>query len=108
VAATSGAPLAARQWMLPGAGATSAARTSLWFLNTGGDSITVTFQLLDADGTVEDPGKITIPAGTVRRVELDQVGVSGVIAESTAPFSAAWSAEAEGATAYSSGIPIGE
>src|SRR3990172_2672246 len=108
VAATSGAPLAARQWMLPGAGATSAARTSLWFLNTGGDSITVTFQLLDADGTVEDPGKITIPAGTVRRVELDQVGVSGVIAESTAPFSAAWSAEAEGATAHSSGVPIGE
>ena len=108
VAATSGAPLAARQWMLPGAGANSAARSSLWLLNTGADSITVTYQLLDAGGTVENPGKITLPAGTVRRVLLDQVGISGVIAESTGPFSAAWSAETEFATAYSSGVPIGE
>ena len=108
VAATSGAPLAARRWMLPGAGANSAARSSLWFLNTGSESITVTYQLLDASGTVEEPGKITVAAGTVRRVLLDQVGVSGVIAESTAPFSTAWSAEIDGATAYSSGVPIGE
>jgi hypothetical protein len=108
VAATSGAPLAARQWMLPGAGANSAARSSLWFLNTGADSITVTYQLLDAGGTVEDPGKITLPAGTLRKVLLDQVGISGVIAESAGPFSAAWSAETELATAYSSGVPIGE
>jgi len=108
VAATSGAPLAARQWMLPGAGATSATRSSLWFLNSGPDPLTVTFQLLDAGGTVENPAKITVPAGTVRSVALDQVGVSGVIAESTGPFSAAWSAETDGATAYSSGVPIGE
>jgi hypothetical protein len=108
VAATSGAPLAARQWMLPGAGANSAAQSSLWFLNTGADSITVTYQLLDPSGTVDDPGKITVPAGTVTQVLLDQVGISGVIAESTGFFSAAWSAEAEGATAFSSGVPIGE
>jgi hypothetical protein len=108
VAATSGAPLAARRWMLPGAGANSAARSSLWFLNTGAESITVTYQLLDAGGTVENPGKIILSAGTVRRVLLDQVGVSGVIAESTGPFSAAWSAEIDGATAFSSGVPIGE
>jgi hypothetical protein len=108
VAATSGAPLAARRWMLPGAGANSAARNSLWFLNTGAEAITVTYQLLDASGTVEEPGKIIVSPGTVRRVLLDQVGVSGVIAESTAPFSAAWSAEIDGATAYSSGVPIGE
>lgn len=108
VAATSGAPLAARRWMLPGAGANSAARNSLWFLNTGAEAITVTYQLLDASGTVEEPGKIIVLPGTVRRVLLDQVGVSGVIAESTAPFSAAWSAEIDGATAYSSGVPIGE
>jgi hypothetical protein len=108
VAATSGAPLAARQWMLPGAGANSTARSTLWLLNTGADSITVTYQLLDAAGTVENPGKITLPAGTLRAVALDQVGVSGVIAESIGPFSAAWSVEVDGATAYSSGIPVGE
>lgn len=108
VAATSGAPLTAARWMLPGAGATSAARTSLWFLNTGAEPITVTYQLLDAGGTVEIPGKITLPAGTVRSVVLDQVGISGVIAESTGSFSAAWSAETDVATVYSSGVPVGE
>jgi hypothetical protein len=108
VAATSGAPMAALRWMLPGAGANSAARSSLWFLNSGAEDITVTYQSLDASGTVEDPGKIILPAGTVRRVVLDQVGVSGVIAESTAPFSAAWSAETQGAVSYSSGVPIEE
>jgi hypothetical protein len=108
VAATSGAPLAARRWMLPGAGATSAARSSLWFLNTGAEPITVTYQFLDAGGAAEGPGKITLPAGTVRTVLLDQVGISGVIAESTGPFSAAWSAETDLAAAYSSGVPIGE
>ena len=94
--------------MLPGAGANSAARSSLWFLNTGAESTTVTYQLLDASGTVENPGKIIVSAGTVRRVLLDQVGVSGVIAESTGLFSAAWSAEIDGAAAFSSGVPIGE
>ena len=108
VAATSGAPLTASRWMLPGAGAISAARTSLWFLNSGAEPITVTYQLLDAGGTVEIPGKVTLPAGTVRSVVLDQVGVSGVIAESTGKFSAAWSAETDLATAYSSGVPVGE
>ncbi|MDH3261085.1 MAG: DUF5719 family protein [Acidimicrobiia bacterium] len=108
VAATSGAPLTARQWMLPGAGANSSAQSSLWFLNTGADSITVTYQLLDAGGTVDLPSKVALPAGTVRRVPLDQIGVSGVIAESTGLFSAAWSAETELATAYASGIPVGE
>lgn len=108
VAATSGAPLAARRWMLPGAGANSATRSSLWFLNTGAESITITYQTLDAGGTVANPGKIIVSAGTVRRVLLDQVGVSGVIAESAEPFSAAWSAEIDGATSFSSGVPIGE
>ena len=108
VAATSGAPLTASRWMLPGAGAIAAARTSLWFLNTGAEPITVTYQVLDAGGTVENPGKVTLPAGTVRSVALDQVGISGVIAESTGGFSAAWSAETELATIYSSGVPVGE
>jgi hypothetical protein len=107
-AATTGAPLTARQWMLPGAGADSTARFSLWFLNTGADPITVTYQLLDASGTVGDPGKITVPAGSFRQVGIDEVGVSGVIAESTGRFSAAWSAEIPGATAFASGVPIGE
>lgn len=108
VAATSGAPLTASRWMLPGAGAISAARTTLWFLNSGAEPITVTYQLLDAGGTVEIPGKVTLPAGTVRSVVLDQVGISGVIAESTGKFSAAWSVETDLATAYSSGVPVGE
>jgi hypothetical protein len=108
VAATSGAPLTARRWMLPGAGATSAARSLMWFLNTAAEPITVTYQLLDASGLIEIPGKVTLPAGTVRTVELDQVGMSGVIAESTGPFSAAWSAETDLAVVFSSGVPIGE
>ena len=108
VAATSGAPIAAQQWMLPGAGADSSARFSLWFLNSGADPLTVTYQILDASGAVGNPGKITLPAGTLKRVVLEEVGVSGVIAESTGRFSAAWSAEAEGATAYATGVPIGE
>ncbi|MGZ5384145.1 MAG: DUF5719 family protein [Acidimicrobiia bacterium] len=108
VAATSGAPLAARRWVLPGAGAMSATRSSLWFLNTGAEPITVTYQFLDAGGAVESPGKITLPPGTVSTVVIDQVGISGVIAESTGPFSAAWSAATDLATAYSSGVPIGE
>lgn len=108
VAATSGAPLTARRWMLPGAGATSAALSLMWFLNTGAEPITVTYQLLDASGPIGIPGKVTLPAGTVQTVELDQVGMSGVIAESTGPFSAAWSAETDLAVVFSSGIPIGE
>ncbi len=108
IAATSGAPLAARQWMLPGAGADSTAGVFLWFLNSGSDPLTVTYQLLDASGTVANPAKIAVAPGTVRRVLLDEVGISGVIAESTGGFSAAWSAETEGATAYVAGVPIGE
>ena len=108
VAATTGAPLSADRWMMPGAGATSAVRTTLWFLNTGAEPITVTYQFLDAAGAVENPGKVTLESGTLSSVVLDQVGISGVIAESTGPFSAAWSAESDSATAYSSGVPIGE
>jgi len=108
VAATSGAPLTARRWMLPGAGADNTALSTLWFLNTGADSITVTYQLLDATGIVDQPGKITVPGGTYRSVAINEVGVAGVIAESTGLFSAAWSAEIEGAAVFSSGVPIGE
>lgn len=108
IAATTGAPLTASQWMLPGAGADSAATYSLWFLNSGVEQITVTYQLLDAGGIVESPGKLAVPPGTVQRLALDTVGIASVVAESTGPFSVAWSAEAGGAIAYSSGVPVGE
>ncbi len=108
VAATTGAPLTASRWLLPGAGSDSSARHSLWLLNSGSDQITVTYQMLDASGLVDQPGKIALPSGAVRRLVLDTVGLSGVIAEANGPFSIAWSAESEGSVAFSSGVPVGQ
>ncbi len=108
VAATTGAPLTSTRWLLPGAGADSAAGHAVWLLNTGVEQITATYQLLDANGLVEQARKLAVPGGTVKRLELDQVGISGVIVEAGGAFSVAWSAEAGTALAFSSGVPIGD
>ncbi|MGH9168289.1 MAG: hypothetical protein ACRD02_10755, partial [Acidimicrobiia bacterium] len=80
---------------------------------SGGEPITVSIRPLDAEGTVGAVDKVAVPAGTIRQVPVDEaapvrVGLGGVVVESLAPFSVAWSAEMEGAVAYLTARPVGD
>ncbi|MGH8935383.1 MAG: DUF5719 family protein [Acidimicrobiia bacterium] len=112
-AATPGVSRTARRWLVPGFGAEGPARHDLWVLNSGGEPITVSIRPLDAEGTVGAVDKVAVPAGTIRQVPVDEaapvrVGLGGVVVESLAPFSVAWSAEMEGAVAYLTALPVGD
>ncbi len=107
IAVTAGAPAAATRWLLPGFGAVSG-RHSLWLLNTGDEQITVTYQVLDPGGLNRDPAKIAVRPASVRRVLIEAGASAGLVVESTAPFTAAWSVEQDGAVAYSAGVPLEE
>jgi hypothetical protein len=104
LAGTVGAATPAPVWLLPGAGTVGDGVRSVWLMNSGSDAVTVTLRPLGIDGAgaVE---KIAVPAGSLRQFITEPM--TAYLAESLAPFSAAWGFQGAEAAAYSIGVPVG-
>ena len=107
IAGTVGVLAAAQRWLLPGLQAVPNAEATLWLLNTREESATVTLQPL---GVRDLPAsKQAVPGGSVLAVPLGyDVSVGGYLVDSSAPISAAWSAEAPNGIMFVSGTVVGD
>jgi hypothetical protein len=104
VGATAGIAEPATHWMLPGFGL--AGTSTFWVMNTGTETATVTYRLMDSGGALGDPDKVAVPPGTIRSVVPVPVGASGLDVESNSPVSVAWTTSSDGAIGYASGVPV--
>ncbi|NOY56158.1 MAG: hypothetical protein GXP34_09235 [Actinobacteria bacterium] len=104
VAATAGVTLQATRWMLPGFG--MAGTSTLWVMNTGAETATVTYRLLDSGGALGEVEKVAVLPGRVLAVPTVPIGASALVLEANHPISVAWTMERDGAIAYASGVPM--
>ncbi|NIA24119.1 MAG: hypothetical protein GWP04_00970 [Gammaproteobacteria bacterium] len=104
VAATAGVTVSATRWMLPGFG--MAGISTLWVMNAGVETTTVTYRLLDAGGALGDVEKVAVLPGRILAVPTVPIGASGLVVEASHPISVAWTMERDGAIAYASGVPM--
>ncbi len=108
IAGTVGATGAAASWLLPGPGSMPDADTSIWLLNGGSETATVTLQPLGDAG----PGpsvKVLVGAGTILEVAAPyDDAVAGYRVESSVPISVQWTAVAERGVAYFAGVAVDE
>lgn len=104
--ATGGVASPATRWLLPGAGTAVGGTTSLWLMNSGDEPVTVTLLPLGDGDYVAD--KVALPAGSVRQVIVEGEGIYGYLADSLAPFSAAWSVQGPEGAAIAPGAAIGD
>jgi hypothetical protein len=92
IGGTIGISSPATDWLLPGLAAVQGAESTVWLLNTGTETATVTLQPLGVRDLVAS--KQLVAPGTVLGVPLGyDVTVGGYYIESTAPISIAWSAQ---------------
>jgi hypothetical protein len=108
IAGTVGASEPAASWLLPGPGSVVGAETSIWLLNGGEETATVTLQPLGDAG----PGpsvKVLVDAGTLLEVPVAyDTAVAGYRVESSTPISVQWTAVAARGVAYFAGVAVGE
>ena len=106
IAGTIGVSAGATEWLLPGLQAVAEGSSTLWILNTGTESATITLQALGS--TALAVTKQSVPPGTVLGVPLgydDAVG--GYQLESSVPVSVSWSVEAPTGIMFVSGTVVG-
>ncbi len=104
--ATVGAFTTSDAWLIPGPNAEPSATYTMWLLNTGVDTITVTYRKANATGTGEQ-ASLEIAAGAVASVDVTDVATTGIAATGTGPFSVAWSAEFGALRMFGGAVPIG-
>ncbi len=104
VAATAGVTVSATRWMLPGFGL--AGVSTLWVMNAGAETTTVTYRFLDAGGALGEVEKVAVLPGRVLAVPTVPIGASALVVESSYPISVAWTMERDGAIAYASAVPM--
>ncbi|MDJ0496959.1 MAG: DUF5719 family protein [Acidimicrobiia bacterium] len=92
IAGTIGVSNPSSRWLLPGLQAVRDGEATLWLLNTGTETATVTLQPL---GVRELPAtKESVMPGSVLGIPLGfNVSVGGYFVESSSPISVAWSVE---------------
>ena len=92
IAGTVGVSNPSARWLLPGLQAVRDGQATLWLLNSGTETATVTLQPL---GVRELPAtKESVMPGSVLGIPLGfDVSVGGYFVESSAPISVAWSVE---------------
>ncbi|MCP4307072.1 MAG: hypothetical protein GY788_19820 [bacterium] len=106
IAGTIGVSVPATEWLLPGLQAVAEGSSSLWILNTGTESATITLQALGSSATAVS--KQSVPPGTVLGVPLGfDEAIGGYQLESSVPVSVAWSAEATTGLMFVSGTVVG-
>lgn len=106
IAGTIGVSNPSSRWLLPGLQAVRDGEATLWLLNTGAETATVTLQPL---GVRELPAtKESVMPGSVLGVPLGfDVSVGGYFVESSAPISAAWSVESPFGIMFVAGTVVG-
>jgi hypothetical protein len=108
IAGTVGASGPAASWLLPGPGSMADAETSIWLLNGGEATATVTLQPLGDAG----PGpsvKVLVDAGTLLEVPVAyDAAVAGYRVESSTPISLQWTAVSSRGVAYFAGVAVDE
>ncbi len=106
IAGTIGISNPSSRWLLPGLQAVRDGEATLWLMNTGFETATVTLQPL---GVRDLPAtKVSVMAGVVLGVELGyDVSVGGYFVESSAPISAAWSVESPFGIMFVTGTVVG-
>ncbi|OFW67147.1 MAG: hypothetical protein A2Z12_03725 [Actinobacteria bacterium RBG_16_68_21] len=103
-AATAGSPDQAVQWLLPGVRSAGSNTASLWLLNSGDESVSVTISALTG-GETRNSKEILEP-GTIKRITVERSGVFGYMVTSMDRFSAAWSISGPRGIAFAAGIPV--
>jgi hypothetical protein len=106
IAGTIGVSAPATEWLLPGLQAVAEGSSTIWILNTGTESATITLQPLGA--TAMAVSKQSVPPGSVLGVPLGyDAEVGGYQLESSAPVSVSWSVEAPNGIMFVSGTVVG-
>ena len=107
IAGTIGISSPATKWLLPGLRAVVGTESTVWLLNTGAETATVTLQPLGVRDLVAS--KQSVAPGTVLGVPLGyDVTVGGYYVESTAPISVSWSAESGTGVMFVTGTVVDE
>ena len=104
VAAMAGITTPATRWMLPGFGL--GGTSTLWIMNPGAETTTVTYRLMDAGGALGEVEKVAVLPGRVAAVPTAPIGASALIVEAGQPVSVAWTTEREGAISLAGGVPV--
>jgi len=104
VAATSGIAEPQTRWMLPGFGLVGTSR--FWIMNSGTETATVIYRVVDASGATGDVDKVAVPPATMQAVRGLPLAATGLEVESNVPVSVAWSDETGTAIGFASGIPV--
>lgn len=103
VAATAGTAEPETHWMLPGFGITGTRR--FWVMNSGTETATVTYRLVDSSGAFGDVDKVAVPPATVVSVTGLPLAAAGLEVESNTPVSVSWSSETDAAIGIARGVP---
>ena len=101
LAVTTGSPVDATTWLLPGASSPIGGSASLLVLNTGLETVTVSVRSLREASVSRD---FEVPAEGVHVVELVQA--DGYRVESSGPVVALWTSRGASGAATSIGIPL--
>jgi hypothetical protein len=104
VAATTGAAEPTTHWMLPGYGLGGPNR--VWVMNSGTETATVTYQLVDAGGALGGVDKIAVPPATIRSLVGLPLAATGMEIDSNVPVSVAWTVERPDGLGMAPGVPI--
>ena len=106
IGGTVGVETASTGWLLPGAGAVPGATSTIWLMNGGEESATVTLVPLGVRDIPAD--KVVVPVGRIIGYTIPVADViTGYLIFATAPVSAAWTGSDAGGTAFFAGVPIG-
>ena len=100
LAATTGSPVSASRWFLPGASAVGSGRSSAVIFNAGIDDDTVVVRPLK-DGAYAR--SLALPAESA--IEVGLAAADGYLIESTGPMAAAWAASRGEAAMLAGGVP---
>lgn len=107
IAGTIGVSGPANDWLLPGLSAVRDAESTVWLLNTGTETATVTLQPLGIRNLIAT--KQSVAPGSLLGVPLGfDVTAGGYFVESTEPISVAWSAESAFGLMFVTGTVVGE
>jgi hypothetical protein len=107
IAGTVGISRPSSTWLLPGLSAVPDADSTLWLLNTGTETATVTLQPLGVRRLIAT--KQSVAPGTTVGIPLGfDVTVGGYFVESTAPISISWSAESASGLMFVTGTVVDE
>ena len=105
LAGTVGADQAATTWLLPGAGGIPETDTSIWIMNPGDASVTVSLEPLGVPGLPVD--KVIVESSRVFRYRVpDDIDISSYLVDASSPIVVSLAVQSPRAMAFMMGVPI--